>query len=142
MLRSLSRSHKPDCTPAIRWRGKGTNRLAEFRRTYLSRATRGSARAARPGPPLDLGRFGSVPRYRRVHRGIGIEAAFEVQDPLEAGSPEGPGDVGAAVAVVADHDELACGVELGKTLLQSGHRDESRTLYAGGFELPRLAHIE
>ena len=58
-------------------------------------------------PPLDLGRLGSVPRYRRVHRGIGIEAAFEVQDPLEAGSPEGPGDVRAAVAVVADHDDLA-----------------------------------
>jgi hypothetical protein len=93
-------------------------------------------------PPLDLGHLGSVPRYRRVHRGIGIEAAFEVQDLLEAGSPEGAGDVGAAVAVVADHDGLACGVELGKTLLQPGHRDESRTLYAGGFELPRLAHIE
>ena len=95
-----------------------------------------------PDPPLDLGRLGSVPRYRRVHRGIGIEAAFEVHDLLEAGSPEGPGDVGAAVAVVADHDGLACGVEFRKTLLQPGHRDESRTLYAGDFELPRLAHIE
>src|SRR5215217_3241269 len=86
--------------------------------------------------------LGSVPRDGLVHRRVGVKATFEVEDLLEASVLEGLGDVGAAVAVVADHHGLRAGVELGVTILQLGHRDKRRALYAGELELPRLAHIE
>src|SRR5215213_846613 len=89
-----------------------------------------------------LRNLGLIPRNGPIHKGVGVEAAFEVEDLLEAGSLEGLGDVGATVAVVADHHGLRVRVEFGKTLLQLGHRDEPRALYAGELELPRLAHIE
>src|SRR5919112_5168552 len=79
----------------------------------------------------------SISRDGLVHRGVGVEAAFEVEDLLEAGSLEGPGDVGAAVAVVADHHGLGGRVELGETLLQLGHRNQLRALYTCELELPR-----
>src|SRR5919112_4852290 len=51
-------------------------------------------------------RLGSIPRDGLVHGGVGVEAAFQVEDFLEADPLEGHGHVGAAVAVVADHDGL------------------------------------
>jgi hypothetical protein len=74
-----------------------------------------------PGP---YGNLGSIPWDELVHGGVGIEAAFQVEDVLEAGLMEGRGYLGAPVAVVADHDGLGAGVELGETPLQLGHRDE------------------
>ena len=71
-----------------------------------------------------LGDLDSIPGDGFVHRGVGVEAAFQVEDVLEAGSLEGHGDVGTAIAVVADHDGLSVRVELCETPLQLGHGDK------------------
>src|SRR5829696_8810156 len=60
----------------------------------------------------------SVWWYGLVHEGVGVEASFQVQDLIEAGPLERPGNVGAADAVVADHHGLGAGIELGKAFPQ------------------------
>jgi len=56
-----------------------------------------------------------ITRYGRLHVGVGVQAALEVEDVREAGAREEPRHVGAADAVVADDDRLGLRVELGNT---------------------------
>jgi hypothetical protein len=98
------------CTASGVWRGnQGRLTMDSPGETSVSKPGTMSTRKGSTGT--------SIPGDGLIHGGVGVEAAFEVEDLLEADPLEGQSYVGAAIAVVADHHGLGLRVELVETLL-------------------------
>jgi hypothetical protein len=78
--------------------------------------------AHRQRPPRGSEKIGDLASVRwngLVHEGVGVEAAFQVQNLLESGSLKGLGHVRAAETMMADHHGLGAGIEVGKAFRYS-----------------------
>src|SRR5262249_48091893 len=89
----------------------------------------------------------SVPRHGRVDEGaVGVDAALEGDDVLEAGLDEDVGPDLAAHAVMAVDDDSRALRHLGAQAVEAAGQAVERFQYALGelrlLVLPRLAHVE